>query len=118
MNKYSQLKLELEMAEFEDSGGLNIKASSVLRIGTPLMPYTEPSFANEGTTEQVVEEHVQDNANSKKRSRFEFEKNNSKPLFSPSDQLENIEPSSKTNSKLNKCALIKQSSANSAQSLS
>ena len=73
VNNYSCLKLELEAAEFEDSGGLNSKANCVLTTGTPLMPYTEPSFANEGKIEWAIEDHVQYVANhqhnSKKRSR-------------------------------------------------
>ena len=44
------LKLELEVAEFEDSGDISNKTGS-LTIGTPLMPYTEPSFENEGKVE-------------------------------------------------------------------
>ena len=37
------LKLELDTKVFEDSGGL-----SKPYFGTPLIPYTEPSFENEG----------------------------------------------------------------------
>ena len=113
--------MELEAAEYEDSGGLNNKAS-VLTIGTPLMPYTEPTFANEGKVERLIEEKVKNYTNrppdSKKRSRREFEAINSKPLLSPCDQLENTEASSETKSKFNKCVLVKQISTKSSQSLS
>lgn len=49
------LKLELEAIEFEDGGEYNNR-SSILTNGTPLMPYTEPSFASEGKIEQIIEE--------------------------------------------------------------
>ena len=37
------LKLEQDTKGFEDSGGI-----SKFYFGTPLIPYTEPSFENEG----------------------------------------------------------------------
>jgi len=52
------LKLELEAVEFEDGRECNNRPS-ILTIGTPLMPYSEPSFANEGKKEQTIEETVE-----------------------------------------------------------
>ena len=109
MSSNGLLKLELEAAEFEDSGGFNNK-SGILTIGTPLMPYTEPSFANEGKVERLIDENAKTGSNftnSKKRSRRQFDSSNSKPLFGPYDQLENTEASSETRSKFNKCVLVK-----------
>ena len=58
MNTHAMLKLELEAVEFEDGGDCNNRPS-ILTIGTPLMPYSEPSFANEGKKEQTIEETVE-----------------------------------------------------------
>ena len=63
------LKLEQETIRFEDSGGLS-KSNS----GTPLIPYTEPSFENEGIKEKTIDDvAVETPKVVKKRSRKEFE---------------------------------------------
>ena len=108
------LKLELEVAEFEDSGDISNKIDS-LTIGTPLMPYTEPSFENEGKVEQFIDEdkgHMSlGTVNSKKRSRHVFEAANSrKPLMYPTDHIESLEVGLTNKSKLSNRVLIKTTS--------
>ena len=63
------LRLEMETADFEDSG--NLPKTS---FGTPLMPYTEPSFENEGVKERTIDEMIVATPTVlKKRTRKEFE---------------------------------------------
>ena len=63
------LRLEMETADFEDGG--NPPRTS---FGTPLMPYSEPSFENEGVLEKKVEDTaIASPTVLKKRSRKEFE---------------------------------------------
>ena len=110
------LKLELEAAEFEDSADICNKTRSLtIGSGTPLMPYTEPTFANEGMVERLIDENINhmsiESQNKKKRSRRDFETPNMKrPLLCPSDELASTEVSSLTKSKFNKHVLTKTSS--------
>ena len=95
------LKLELEAAEFEDSGFSNNK-QSILTIGTPLMPYTEPSFVNEGIIERIIEEKTTfkqpELIKPKKRSRHEFEASKEKPLLNQNDKIEKKVKTNKSSS--------------------
>ena len=82
------LKLELEAIELEDSADICNKTRQ-LTIGTPLMPYTEPTFEDEGKTERLIDDSASiqtSSVNKKKRSRREFETPYSKrPLLNSND---------------------------------
>ena len=111
---HGMLQLELESAEFEDSGDICAKTRS-LTIGTPLMPYSAPSFEKEGKVERLIDEYTDrmslEPSNTKKRSRLEFNPpSEQKPLLCPNDYLESTEVSSATKSKFSKKVLIKATS--------
>ena len=83
---HSSLKLEfeaLQYAHLKDNGNTSSKAR-LLALGTPLMPYTEPSFVNECIIEQQIEEQVNrislEPTNSKKRSRQQFDSGNTENM--------------------------------------
>ena len=92
------LKLELEVAEFEDSADICNKTRSLTIGGTPLMPYTEPTFEREGKVERLIDEQISnmslESQNKKKRSRKDFETPHMKSLLlCPGDELANSDAS-------------------------
>lgn len=69
IGSHNYLRLEMETVDFEDSGGLTKPF-----FGTPLMPYSEPSFENEGKKEKTIENiAVKSPSILKKRTRKEYE---------------------------------------------
>ena len=69
IGSHNYLRLEMETVDFEDSGGLTKPF-----FGTALMPYSEPSFENEGKKEKTIENiAVKSPSILKKRTRKEYE---------------------------------------------